>query len=240
VNLRLAAEGYLQWPEGSTASPEGTVEWSASVRVAATKFWRLGEQTYHTTGLSLLGRFLSLDELGGLDLEAVDQDVFTRYRSDHRASLTVSETLVHEPWLDTRWWVRAALTSNEDLNPGDPDHISVSAGWKQYAGGWQCDLSYRATHFFADSDRRESRTRHGPELEVRKDLWVFPTSRLELGIEARYDAPDNEVSGLVFVAWHFSRGRHYLDFMPAELDFDALRREGIPVGFRNRLVVERE
>jgi hypothetical protein len=165
----------------------------------------------------------------------VDQDVFTPYKRDHRYGLGMSESIGYRPWLDTEWWVRGSLTTNEDFNPVDPDHVTGRIGWDQFLDGWVLGLDYRASRFFADDDRDEARTRQAVTFRALRDLWATPTSRIEAGLEIEYDFPEGEVGGVIFIAWHWSRGRVFRDFRPGEVDFSTLRAAGVPFAHCGRI-----
>ena len=223
LNFRLTGTAYCQWPDGGTVMPEGPLEWALALRGSLSRRYPLGLHAYHEPSVALLGRILSLEK-GEHHYDAVlDQDVFTLYKADHPSSLTLSETIGYKPWLDVEWWGRASLTSNEELNPIEPDHLSGWLGWKQFHRPLELDAGYRVARFFGDADRDRPFTRHGPFLELLCEIWCSPRSRLELGLSYRHDFPENEDTGFVCLTWHFSNGRNYRDFWPGDVDFLDLR-----------------
>jgi hypothetical protein len=139
------------------------------------------------------------------------------------------------PWLDSELWVRGSVTTNEDMNPVDPDHVSGVVGWKQYVEGFQVDVHFQATQFFEDADRSDRKLRQVVGFAAYHDLWASPTDRLEAGCEILQDISEGETSGQVFLAWHWGRGRGYRDFRPGAVDFFPLRAARIPLAPENRI-----
>ena len=234
--LRLAGAAYLQWPNGSAVGPSGPLEWSATLRGAISRRFPLGLKAYHAPSVSLFGRLLSLDDFDSFKPKDVDQDVFTPYKSNHKAGLVFSERVGVLPWQDTEWWARASLVSNEDLNPGDADQFATQLGWKQFIDGWLIDVQYRYTRFFNDSNRNRTFDRHAIGLQVLRDFWASPRDRLEAGVGFRHDFKDDVNTGFLFLAWHFSNGRGYRDFWPGDVDFLPLRKAREPAGQRNSVM----
>jgi hypothetical protein len=233
--LRLTGTGFVQWPDGGAMEPAGSPEWCLTLRGSASRRFPLGLNAYHLPSAALFGRLLSLHDGSEYDPDRLDPDVFTEYKDDHKAGLVLSETAGYRPWLDTEWWGRVALTSNQDLNPADPDQVSAWIGWKQYWDGWQIDVAFRAAWFFDDGDRADSREQQTIVVQVLRDWWVAPSHRLETGFELRHDFPDDETSGFVVVVWHFGNGRGYRDYRPGTIDFLPLRLAGSPLRANNRI-----
>lgn len=226
--LRLTGTAYMQWPEGDTWSTAGEIQWSTSLRGAAYRTFPLGTMAYHTPSLALFGRILSLDKLGGLESEDVDADVFTPYKAEHQLGWTVADTMGYFPWRDAHLWGRAALTSNENLNPGNPDNVSAQAGWSQFVHGWLFDVAYRYTHFFNDDDRDDATDRHALSADVATELWLGPRYRLAAGAQVRHDFPEDITSGFIYLSWSFTRGRGFRDHAPGDVPFRELREDLIP------------
>jgi hypothetical protein len=233
--LDITATAFVQWPDAPILYPEGRAEWSGALRGAASRRWPLGLKAYHAPSIALFGRYLSLENNNGFDPGKLDQDVFSRYKQEHKSGLVFSEALGYFPWRDTEWWTRIALASNEDLNPGDPDHLATAAGWRQFVGGLEVDLGYRLTLFFADGDRARQKQRDAIELQIRRDVWWKPLQRIEAGLELRHDLTNGENTGFIFLTWHFSNGRGYRDFWPGDVNFLALKRARVPPEQNNRL-----
>jgi len=217
------------------ALPEGPSEWSATLKGTASRYSKLGLNAYHLPAVSVFGRLISLDDTADYPDDVLDQDVFTPYKRDHKAGFILSETVGYRPWLDTEWWAGASLTSNENFNPGELDHVSGRVGWRQFVRGWRLDAGYRVTQFFNDRDRNDGTTHQAVSAEVFRDFWVTPRSRLEIGFEYRHDFPDNENAGFVSITWHFSNGRGLRDFWPTRADFRNLREAYVPEADNNSI-----
>jgi len=233
--LRLAATGFIQWPDGGSAEFDGPAETSATLRGSMSRRFGLGLTAYHMPSVALFGRVLSLEDSDDYRPGDIDPDVFTEYKNDHRHGLVLSESAGWRPWLDSELWIRGSVTSNEDMNPLDPDHVTGVVGWKQYWEGFQLDVHFQATEFFEDSDRSDQRLRQAIGFAVYTDLWASPSDRLEAGCEILQDLTEGETSGQVFLAWHWSRGRGYRDFRPGAIDFSPLRAARIPLDRENRI-----
>lgn len=237
------------------ASQDQGLEWAAQLRGAVSQQRRLGTKTSHLPRLALFARFLSLERnaqlhaeqattiLGPLlspqslaavrnslyryQPERLDQDVFSRYKADHRFGLTLSDSLEHRPWLDTLWSAGFSLTSNEDFNLLRPDHLGWRLGWKQLLGPLQLNAGYRGAYYFDDGDRSSDSTRNFLTLELLWDRWRIRQQRLALELELTQDLDRNETLALLSLFWHLGNGRGYRDFWPGEIDFDDLKQRDL-------------
>lgn len=178
--------------------------------------------------VSALWRHMSMDKLGNYQAEDVDQDIYTPFKADHHYELRISDTLTHQPWLDTIWDLKGSVASNEDLNIFNPDQISFRAGWKQLFGDFQANLFYRCAHFFEDDDRDESINRYIIGTEFFLNRWFSRLYRIELGLNLFRELKLNETSGMIFCSLHFGNGRAYRDFRPSEIDFPNIQTRRIP------------
>ena len=102
------------------------------------------------------------------------------------------------------------------------------------------EVEYRATKYFADDDRRAGYWRHRLELNLGLDHWLPSQDRIELGLRLSHDFDRGENTGMLYVIWHDSNGRRYLDFGPGEIPFRAIRDRNAPLGRNNRIDVETE
>jgi hypothetical protein len=152
----------------------------------------------------------------------VDQDIFTTYKSDHRLGLILSDTLACRPWLDTKWWVRPSLLSNEDFGV---DHLSLRTGWTQAVGGLDVDAAYRVAWFMADEHRRIPLTQHLLYVDVLLHGWWYARRRSEIGFGLIHDLARGSTSANLTWTCYFDNGRDYRDYLPGELGFPALRRQ---------------
>lgn len=235
-------------------SQDQGLEWAAQLRGAVSQQRRLGPKTVHLPRLALFARFLSLERnallndeqaalLGPLlsptslaalrnslyryQPEQLDQDVFTRYKADHRFGLTLSDTLEHRPWLDTLWSAGFSLTSNQDFNLLRLDHLGWRLGWKQLLGPLQLNAGYRGAYYLDDGDRSSESARNFLTLELLWDHWRLRQQRLALELELTQDLDRNETLALLSMFWHLGNGRGYRDFWPGEIDFDDLKQRNL-------------
>lgn len=234
--LTLRASAAAQWPEGSELGVSGGSEWGGLLNATVSRRWSLGRKGAHTPSLTVFGRYLSLDNDLANTPGSLDSDVFSTYKRDHLKGFTIAENVQYEPWQDTTWWGRMAFVSNEDFNPGNPDNVNFTFGWRQYFRGLEVDAGYRATRFFSDGDRLNSRSRDAIFVRALYDLWVAPGHRLEASVDLRHELGNGENVGFFSLAWNFSRGRGYRDFRPGSVHFLPLRRGRIPELHNNSLI----
>jgi len=232
--LHLEGSGYLQQPGGGIVPGKEDTEWSVALRGTVSQLREIGPKTAHLPSLSLFGRGLSLKQNNQSD--RIDQDVFTQYKAEHRAGLVLSDTLTYRPWLDTEWWGRVSLVSNEEIVLEKPDHLLLGAGWKQLIGDVQLDVDYRVIRFFSDTDRANAFTRHSLSFDLLWDFWRPNQHRLELGFGLRHDFDSGQTSGELSLTWHLGNGRAYRDFRPGEVDFPELRKRRAAQAINNRVL----
>jgi hypothetical protein len=225
ATLRLSGTAYVQWPDAPAVLPQNHPEWAGTLRGSLSRVFSLGFGAWHLPGVAVFGRHVSLDDAARYPTKTLDPDVYSQYKRDHSNGVVFSETVGYRPWFDAEAWAKASLTSNEDFDLGPPDQVALSAGWKQFWAGFEANLGYRATYFFADRDREDSILRNGPFVKLGYDLWTGPRDRLEFTIDYLHEFPNNADIGFVGVTWHFSGGRAYRDYWPGEVDFRSLKEE---------------
>lgn len=223
LTLQMSGEGYVQWPGGGRPLSRGGLEWSGLFRWEVSQVRRLTPTLDHRPSVALFARALSLRRRGQYRLGYVDQDIFTNYKADHRAGLTLAESLSYRPWLDSEWTTRLALTSNEEMVLEVPDSLILASTWKQLLRDTQVDGGYSFRTFFADSDRRTTSFRHVLAFDVLQDYW-YSDVRLEVGLSFRHDIIRSDNTFNIFFTWHIDHGRGYRDFRPGVIDFLNLRR----------------
>jgi hypothetical protein len=82
---------------------------------------------------------------------------------------------------------------------------------------------YRYTRYFADDDRADAISRNRFRLAA---LWENRTQagdRYEIGGALGYRTDRPDLTGLLFLTWHFDRARGYRDFAPGEVLFEDIR-----------------
>ncbi len=220
VDIRLDADLTAQRPGGTLTD----VEWSARVQAQASRSWTLNHRTRHRPRVRVFARYLSLDEDEIDDPSRVDQDVFSRYKGDHRYGLSFGDTVTHEPWADARWYAAPLLTTNEDLDPFDPDYIQARAGWTQLLRDWVVDARYQFRHYFADADRDSASDRHQFRLAVDWDpLRTLRHWHLDFSWIHDFSSADNS---LRFTVGRDIGGRNTTrEYYPGEVRFRRVRRQ---------------
>lgn len=211
-------------------------EWAAYFNAAVSQRREINPKTWYIPELSVFQRAMSLSS-STADDDRLDQDIFTQYRADHQRGVSVSNVLKHRPWLDTIWYTQFSVVSNENGNVFKPDHLMSSAGWRQLIGQADVDLGYRLVHFFADANRVDASNRHSIFFNFAWNQWRINQQRIELGLRFRRDFDITSYNGLVYLSWHFGRGRMYRDFHASELSFMDIRKQHIPQKINNRIGV---
>ncbi|MDH5480121.1 MAG: hypothetical protein OEX11_05110 [Nitrosomonas sp.] len=209
-------------------------EWTGFVQASVSQRREISPKTWHVPELSYFYRALSLDANTG-DNPRLDQDIFTQYKADHLRGLRISETFLHRPWLDTLWHSNVSVVTNENGNVINPDHIRASAGWRQLIGGFEFDARYQFLQFFSDKHRNNNFKRHSFMTSLSFNQWRFNQQRVEIGIKYRRDFDISSDNGLLYLSWHFGRGRMYRDFLPGEINFKNVRQLNIPHQINNSI-----
>ncbi len=223
VVFEYVASAYGQDPAGAVAPSTNDIEWSTAVRGRIRYRRDLADDLHHTASLSVFGRRLSQDRLEYL-AGRVDQDIFTRYKVNHRTGLTLSDTWVYKPWIDTLWWVVIFFFSNEDFNLVKPDQLNLRFGWTQALGLAEVDASYRLTRFFEDRNRRAARLQNLLYLDVVTDIPPWGR-RSELAFRVQHDLDRGSSSAQINVTWYFDKGHVDRDRWPGDRLFPALRQQ---------------
>ena len=220
---RWTATAYTQRPIPLMPSVNRDQEWAVDGRLRLSRRYEIGPRLQHTLSLTTFARELTLDmnRYGG---GQVDQDVFTDYKTDHPAGLLLTDRLVWEPCEGRRWWLSPMVATNEDFNPGSPDHYGARAGIQQAIGRLDFDIAYRYTQFVDDRDRRRAVDQHLLLFDAHLHRWNLFGRRTELSTRIRYDVEDGRTIGNIVLSWYFDRGRQYRDFHASEMRFLGLRR----------------
>ena len=197
--------------------------WSAFGRASLSDYRSLGLRSAHLPRASLFVRHLSVDTGRFADFRGIDQDVFTTYKDRHRAGLQFADTLFFFPWLDTEWWARGALVTNERLNPLDFDHVELRGGWRQLLGDLRLSADYRHRLYSSDGDRPRSLTRRAITLSGAWEPRLTMRHGIELGLWLRRDFDTRDTRASFYLTWHRSNGRGYRDFRPRETEFQRRR-----------------
>ncbi|MCB1984069.1 MAG: hypothetical protein KDF49_01415 [Nitrosomonas sp.] len=215
------------------------VEWAAQFDMSVFQRREINPKTWYTPELSFFHRVMSLPATT-LDDNRIDQDVYTKYKADHQRGVRISNVLTHRPWLDTLWQTRFSVVSNENGNIFHPDHLWFSVNWRQLIGKLDVDIGYRLIHFFSDNYRVNSFDRHSFVFNTAWNQWRINQQRIEVGLMFRRDFDIPNYNGLLYLSWHFGRGRMYRDFHPREISFRDIRQQHIPHTLNNRMMVDRD
>jgi len=236
---RFGLEGslYVQRPEaGSFGTRGGPTECSARIEASLAQRCELTPKAYHIPSVSVFQRIMSMQENKRYAAAGLDQDVFTRYKAEHQAGITVADYVGYEPWLDTHGFFRVSATTNESLTPHTFDNIRLYTGWKQLLGPLQAEIGYRYSHYFIDSDRPQTQDRNFLELGLSLERWTLAQHRLQLEFRAERDLNKAEYSGFLSLTWFMGEGRGLRDFRPAEADFRSIRNLRVPQLENNSIV----
>ncbi|MFV2065900.1 MAG: hypothetical protein ACC645_02900, partial [Pirellulales bacterium] len=225
-SIRLQTRGsfYLQEPGDPIAPADNELEWSGMLQARLSQHRDLTLRTYHIPSALLLGRRLSMKR----DQYApgqVDQDIFTQYKRNHPTGLRLADTFTYQPTLDTRWWVRPRLFTNEDFDLSRPDNISLRLGHSQLIGPLQCDLSYRITRYYRDHDRRRNSNQQVVYFDAIFEQWRSTRFQWEVHGGARHDTSNGGTTAFVRFEAFRSSGRGYRDRYPASAGFLNLRKQ---------------
>jgi hypothetical protein len=94
----------------------------------------------------------------------------------------------------------------------------------------ESEVSYRASRFFEDNDRRRASTQHLLYLDLIADRWSFRHRTCDLGLSVRHDLGQGKTSAQVIVSWYLNPGRGYRDMHPSQRDFLGLHKQRSPGG----------
>jgi hypothetical protein len=230
LTMQLESRLYLQQPDAGRFAFSGseTTEYGALLKGTLSQKRTLGLQSYHIPAVSIFGRLLSLDDDDTYDAGRIDRDVFTGYKHDHRQGASLSDSLAWRPWLDTLWYVKGSLHTNEDFNILHPDHIRMKVGWKQLLYPLVLDLDYRYTYYFSDKDRDGELQKNILGLDVLWHHWLQDQQRFRLHMAFAQDLDQNEFSALIGGTWFFSRGQALKNIRARDMDFEDQYQLSIP------------
>ena len=223
LSFGLSGSAFFQHEHALEHASGEDSEWSLQGRGTVRQLIGLSESALNLPSLSVFGRALSLDEEDPVLAGSLDQDVYTKYKAEHRYGLMLQDVFYYSPWLDTRMSAGASLTTNEDFDPMDPDSLGFAGGLDQLFGPLELDLGYQLKRFFTDQDRRSESTRSSVLAGLILNVWPAEGSLVEISARIRQDLDDGETSGSVFLTWYECNGRLYRDFEPGDISFRHLK-----------------
>ena len=237
IGLNLDARFYLQKPNADNYSffENSSTEYSGLLKARLFQKRPVGLKFFHIPSFSIFGRVLSMNDQNEYPTYLVDRDIFSSYKNDHKAGITISDYAGYKPWLDTEWFLQGSINSNEDLNLFNPDNIKMQIGWKQLLGNLQANLKYEQRYYFSDSDRQSDVTRNIINLELSWNQWMLDQQRFKLALDLEQDLDDSENAVLFSVSWFFSNGRGLKDIRPGALDFYEIHKRNTPFNKNNSI-----
>ena len=183
----------------------------------------INEHWSHTPALVLFGRVLS-EERDGFEAGELDQDVFTRYKRNHRFGLRLSDKIVVQKCLDKRCWIRPYLATNEDQLT--PDNLGFQVGTDQLMGPLQLKLAYRLTGYLSDNDRIHTSVQNVVQVGAIYERWHNQVRRSELRFDIQHDVDDDTGTSFSFnLVSFFNHGRGYRDIDPSRMLFKSIKRQ---------------
>ena len=199
------------------------MEWSWLGSAAAIETHDINEKLEHEYTLKLFGRYLSADD----PYFPIDNDIYSRYKDQHRYGLNLGTTLRGRPWLDSLWVANASLGSNEDFNPIQPDYLQARVAWRQYWRPLAFSAAYRHRYYLADDDRDDDSDTSQLQLGV-NSLGSFPAGQvLQWGASLDYDFDREDFGFALTLSWDHTRGRGLRDFYPNKTSFFQLRKRDL-------------
>ncbi|WP_417315892.1 hypothetical protein [Cycloclasticus pugetii] len=151
--------------------------------------------------------------------QAWDNDVFSRYKDDHRYGINWEESLIYQPYEDARSSISIGLRTNEDLNPFRPDRFLARLGWQQYFTGTRFEVSLENRWLQADRDRQSARTQTLLDLSATWHGWQAAGKRWEFRAGLGYDLDDEQMSASLSVSLDLPGARRLRDFRPEQFVF---------------------
>ncbi len=195
--------------------------WTAGLSGSISRKHHFSPNLSHQPRLGFHGRFLS-EDVNGFAPGELDQDIFTRYKRNHRYGLRLSDRFVYQCCLDRRVYFQPRLNGNEDQLI--PDNAGFEIGSDQLFGPIQLHVDYRMTGFFSDNDRIETAIQNVFRVDIKAERWHRGGHRSEIDFSIAH-ALDGGTSVGFFFHHYFNDGRGYRDFNPNSILFRSLKQE---------------
>jgi tetratricopeptide (TPR) repeat protein len=218
ISLDLNGDLFLQKPKNEVGT-----EGSLLLQAHLSQQRELSTKTHHRPSLRLFQRWLSMDALAQGMSEYVDQDIYTRYKDEHQRGLRLDDTLTHYPWRDMRLRAGLSLTTNEALNPFDPDYADFTLGGDQLIRDLNLGLRYRWRRYFADDDRDTDSNQHHLRLRLDWRRWSTLQAGWHLGFDWDHQLDTGESSLFLTLRHYRANSRMFRDFRPGTVMFKPLR-----------------
>lgn len=198
-------------------------EWAATAIAGASQVRRLSPKSYHIPSLQALVRTMSLRRVLGFNPKDIDQDIYTQYAQQHRKYLEIGDVFYNRPWLDSLYYLGAAITSTPNYNFNKPENYKLTTGWKQVVNNWIINPEFQYDRYIPEKWLRRS---YGVNLLWLK--WFDSKHLLELGLNIQRSIDLAVTTGFLTLTWNSSNGRGYRDFNPNRIDFLDLKNRAIP------------
>ena len=208
--VRLEADAWYQ-PASATlraahaATVRGAVEWNRSRDDRWRDEWDLG----------LRWRSFSSHHANRGAAASLDNDVYSRYRADHRRQLDFAYRTVWRSRYDSEWLLGASLAGN-DLADGGIDQVGGQLGWRWTRHGWTASGELDLRRHLADRHRRVASSRQRLELSIGK-WWLGADHGWRLRATAGYDTRTRSPRAGLVVEWFDHDGRALEDIGPNEM-----------------------
>lgn len=224
INFRVNARAFYQNPkDGKIIALSEKGAYSATIVGGLSQVRYISPKMYHIPELTVLMRYLSLNNTNQYNPRDVDQDIFTTYQSNYRRYVEISDVLYFRPWLDSLPYINASLASNQHFNLIHPNNYKLDTGWKQLIGEMTIEPFYQYARYIQDHWLRRS---YGINIQWNK--WVDSKNLFEIKLNVTRGIDVPVTIGFLKFTWNISNGRGYLDFSPNEIDFLDIRKRNIP------------
>jgi hypothetical protein len=239
--------GYYQL-DANQPNVDGAWSGYASLNVDWRQYWHdnLNNKvtlTAFTRALSLRkGEFFAQQETDEHieNGQAVDDDVFSNYKADHRFGLRLSDTLRYTPWLDTELRLKAAVTSDINGNFTNPHKLSLAIGFRQYWQPLTGKVDLQRSRYFRDKTDLDS---NGPldrstlRFGLIWDRWSRKGQLWQIETSVNRDLNGGGTNFFIQLHWGQTQGKGFDDFLPNTLNFGTLRKRDSHYGIKTNQVV---
>ena len=219
--LSWSGYGFIQNAGTPLESGANSAPWIFGGSVRLSRNHRINDYWSHRPTWTAFGRVLSEDDGSAFEPGVLDQDVFTRYKRNHRYGLRYSNRFTYQRCLDRRSWFSPYIVTNEDQL--EPDNLGIQFGTDQLIGPLELQLAYRLTNFIADNDRVESSLQNVVSLDAVLDRWHTKWRRSEIRFSVQHDLDDEGTSFSFNLVNYFNHGRGYRDFRDADVLFKSVK-----------------
>jgi hypothetical protein len=219
---------FARWGMSSMISAAGYLqagEFALTGRASLVQRRVLGPRSSHTPSVSAVVRSLTLDGVDPLAANAIDLDVYSRYKSDHPLGVELGDEWQYSPWLDTRITAGATLLTNSN---GSIDRVGLTAAVDHLFGPIAARAQYQVRQFQADSDRTQASTAQRLSLDFEWRRFDLAWRHWQLGSNITYDLDSRSLNLALSVDYNFGRGRGLRDFSPTSVRFRPLRQLSAP------------